>query len=112
MKTFLRKLGWAIQRPRKEADLRDELEFHLAEEADERKASGLDETLRSDGQTETALSPPNFMSLREGVDEQEIGAFSSVAGFMDTQLTLTGVGEARRVEATRIDARFFEVLGV
>ena len=52
------------------------------------------------------------MSLREGVDKQEIGAFSSVAGFMDTQLTLTGGGEARRVEATRVDAKFFDVLGV
>lgn len=43
MKTFLRKLSWAIWRPRKEAELREELEFHLAEEADERKASGLDD---------------------------------------------------------------------
>jgi hypothetical protein len=181
------KLSWLTQRKLKQAELRDELQFHLAEEADERKASGLDEddarfaarrdlgsvalvaedasaawgwpvlehfaqdlrygvralfrnpgfsiaavttlglgiglttaiftvvygmllrplalndpdtlmmlhTLRSDGQTEEALSPPNFMSLREGVDKREIGALSSVAGFMDTQLTLTGGGEAR-----------------
>jgi predicted permease len=43
MKAFLRKVGWAIRRPRKDAELREELEFHLAEEADERKASGLGE---------------------------------------------------------------------
>ena len=41
MKSFLRRLGWIARRSRKEAELRDELEFHLAEESDERKASGL-----------------------------------------------------------------------
>ena len=204
MHVFFRKLSWLIRRRQREAELHEELEFHIAEETEEQKAAGLVEraarfaarrdlgsralvaedtsaawgwpvleqfmqdlhygvralfrnpgfsiaavttlalgiglttaiftivygmllrplalndpdtlmmlhTLRSDGQTETALSPPNFMSLREGVEKKEIGAFSSVAGFMDTQLTLTGVGEARRVEATRIDALFFEVLRV
>ena len=36
-------------------------------------------SLRGDGQTGTALSPPNFMSVKEGADKREIGAFSSVA---------------------------------
>jgi putative ABC transport system permease protein len=204
MHPFFRKLSWLAQRKRKEAELRCELEFHLSEEAEERKTNGLTEndarfaarrdlgslaliredtsttwgwplleqfaqdlrhglralfrnpgftiaavvtlalgiglttaiftvvygmllrplalndpdtlmmlqTIRSDGEIESALSPPNFMSLREGVDKQEIRALASVAGFMDTQLTLTGVGEARRIETTRIDAKFFEVLGV
>jgi hypothetical protein len=204
MRAFFRKLGWIAWRRRKQAELRDELDFHLAEEIDERKAGGLDEddarfsarrdlgsialicentsstwgwpvleqfaqdlrqgvralfrnpgftiaavttlapgiglttaiftvvygmllrplalndpdtlmmlhTLRSDGQTETALSPPNFMSLREGVRNREIGAFSSLAGFMETQLTLTGAGEARRVEAAQVAAEIFDVLRV
>jgi putative ABC transport system permease protein len=41
MNTFLRKLTWLAKRSRKEADLREELEFHLAEEAEERKTAGL-----------------------------------------------------------------------
>lgn len=41
MKTFLRKLAWLLSRRRKELELREELEFHLAEEAEERRAAGL-----------------------------------------------------------------------
>ena len=36
-----RRLLWWLQRRRKEAQLREELEFHLAEEAAERQAEGL-----------------------------------------------------------------------
>ena len=204
MREFFHKLSWLIRRRQREAELREELEFHLAAEAEERKATGLADpearfaarrdlgnraliaedtsaawgwpileqfaqdlhygvralfrnpgfsiaavttlalgiglttaiftivygmllrplalndpdtlmmlhTLRSDGQTETALSPPNFMSLREGVSKRDIAAFSHIAGFMETQLTLTGAGEASRVYATRVDATFFDALGV
>ena len=38
---FLRKLTWLTKRSGKEADLRDELQFHLDEEAEERLAEGL-----------------------------------------------------------------------
>jgi macrolide transport system ATP-binding/permease protein len=41
MRSFFRKLTWWIQRRRKEDELREELQFHLAEEADERQAGGL-----------------------------------------------------------------------
>ena len=41
MITFLRKLLWSPVRDRKERELREELEFHLAEEAESRKATGL-----------------------------------------------------------------------
>jgi predicted permease len=41
MHAFLRKVGWIAQRRRKEEELRDELAFHLAEESEERKATGL-----------------------------------------------------------------------
>ena len=34
---FIRKLAWLTQRRRKEAELREELEFHLEEEAEERR---------------------------------------------------------------------------
>jgi macrolide transport system ATP-binding/permease protein len=38
--TFFRKLGWLLRRRSKEEDLRDEIAFHLEEEADERTAAG------------------------------------------------------------------------
>src|SRR5260370_40718815 len=41
MNSFLRKLIWLAQRRRKEEDLRDELQFHLDEEAEQRQAEGL-----------------------------------------------------------------------
>ena len=43
MTSFFRKFTWWMQRRRKEDELREELEFHLAEEADERQADGLTE---------------------------------------------------------------------
>jgi predicted permease len=41
MRAFLRKLRWSIERRRKEEELREELEFHLAEDADERRVDGV-----------------------------------------------------------------------
>ena len=41
MKSFFRKLGWLMRRPDKEAELQEELQFHLDEEAGERQAQGL-----------------------------------------------------------------------
>jgi macrolide transport system ATP-binding/permease protein len=41
MTTLFRKVQWWLQRRRKEDDLREELQFHLAEEIDERQAGGL-----------------------------------------------------------------------
>ena len=41
MISLFRKLQWWLQRRRKEAELREELQFHLAEEAEERRADGL-----------------------------------------------------------------------
>ena len=41
MTSLFRKFTWWLQRRRKEDDLREELQFHLAEEADERLADGL-----------------------------------------------------------------------
>ena len=43
MNAFFRKLRWLTERSGKEADLREELQFHLAEEAEERRADGLSE---------------------------------------------------------------------
>jgi macrolide transport system ATP-binding/permease protein len=43
MTSFFRKFTWWVQRRRKENELREELEFHLANEADERQADGLTE---------------------------------------------------------------------
>jgi putative ABC transport system permease protein len=41
MNAFFRKLQWFTHRDRREAEVRDELEFHLAEEAEDRRANGL-----------------------------------------------------------------------
>ena len=43
MNPFLRKLGWVVKRRQKEADLREELEFHLTEESEDARAAGLTE---------------------------------------------------------------------
>ncbi len=43
MISLFRKFTWWVQRQRKEDELREELEFHLANEADERRADGLTE---------------------------------------------------------------------
>ena len=43
MSSFFRKLSWLGRRRQKEAELREELEFHLQEEAEERRADGLTE---------------------------------------------------------------------
>jgi macrolide transport system ATP-binding/permease protein len=41
MTSVFRKFAWRLWRRRKEAELREELQFHLANEADEREADGL-----------------------------------------------------------------------
>jgi macrolide transport system ATP-binding/permease protein len=41
MASFFRKLSWLAQRRRKEDELRQELQFHLDEEAEQRQAEGL-----------------------------------------------------------------------
>src|SRR3954452_2442897 len=43
MSSFFRKLCWLARRPDKEAELREELQFHLKEEAGEREEDGLTE---------------------------------------------------------------------
>ena len=43
MASLFRKLTWWLERRRKEDELREELQFHLAEEAGERQADGLSE---------------------------------------------------------------------
>ena len=43
MTSLFRKFTWWLQRRRKEDELREELQFHLAEEAGERQADGLSE---------------------------------------------------------------------
>ena len=46
MNSFFRKLRWLTQRRNKEAELREELQFHLEEEAEQRQAEGLAEEER------------------------------------------------------------------
>jgi hypothetical protein len=42
MTSLFRKFTWWVQRRRKEDELREELEFHLANEADERQVRPTD----------------------------------------------------------------------
>jgi putative ABC transport system permease protein len=44
MNAFFRKLGWLTRKPGKEAELRDELHFHMEEEAEQRQGAGLTES--------------------------------------------------------------------
>ena len=200
MNTFLRKLGWLVSRRRKEDELREEIEFHLAAEADDRRANGLADdraryaarrdlgnvtlviedtratwgwlsaeqlvqdvryalrtiartpifsfgvvvilalgvglttamfsvvrgimlrplpfhepdrlvmlhTLQTSSGTEAAVSPPNFMSLRQ----EESRAFDHLASIVGIDLTLSGAGEARRVNGARVSAPFFNAMHV
>ena len=43
MNSLFRKLGWLRKRSDKEAELREELRFHLEEEAEQRQEEGLSE---------------------------------------------------------------------
>jgi macrolide transport system ATP-binding/permease protein len=43
MSSFFRKLRWLTERRNKEAELREELQFHVDEEAEERQAVGMAE---------------------------------------------------------------------
>jgi putative ABC transport system permease protein len=60
------------------------------------------------GDTEAAVSPPNFMSLRQ----EDSRAFEQLASIVGMATTVTGVGEARRVSAARVSAPFFDALRV
>jgi putative ABC transport system permease protein len=42
MNSFFRKLTWLLQRRRREHEIQEELQFHLAEETEERQAAGLE----------------------------------------------------------------------
>ena len=43
MKSFFRRLGWLARRSRKDAELREELQFHLEEETEQYQREGLAE---------------------------------------------------------------------
>src|SRR5260370_26937433 len=62
MTSFFRKLTWWLQRRRKEDELREELQFHLAEEAGDRQADGLSE---DDARWAARRDLGNVLLLRE-----------------------------------------------
>jgi macrolide transport system ATP-binding/permease protein len=64
MSSLLRRMRWWLQGSRKEAELREELQFHLAAEAEERRANGLrDDEARSAAQRDLG----NEARVREDV---------------------------------------------
>jgi macrolide transport system ATP-binding/permease protein len=62
MNPFFRKLRWLTERRRKEAELREELEFHLEEEAEQHQAGGLAE---DEARYAARRELGNFMLLQE-----------------------------------------------
>jgi predicted permease len=66
MISLFRKVRWWLQRRRKEDELREELEFHLAEEADERQADGESE---GDARWAARRDLGNAALVREDVSE-------------------------------------------
>ena len=56
MRNVLRKLQWLVERRRKEAELREELEFHLEEEREEQRAEGLRTTRPGPRRTATSAA--------------------------------------------------------
>jgi putative ABC transport system permease protein len=62
--SFLTRLRWWLQRRRKEDELREELEFHLAEEVDERQAEGL---AKNEATWAARLDIGNATLLREDI---------------------------------------------
>jgi hypothetical protein len=53
------------------------------------------------------FSPPDFLDV-----EREQQSFESVAAYVGVALELSGVGEAVIIDASRVSARLFDVLGV
>ena len=62
MTSLFRKFTWWLQQRRKEAELREELQFHLAQEADERQADGL---TKDQARSAARRDLGNVMLLRE-----------------------------------------------
>ena len=55
----------------------------------------------------STVSPPDFTDWRAGSD-----AFAGMAAYHGTSYALTGVGEARQVQALKVTGDFFTVMGV
>ncbi len=85
MNAFFRKLQWFAHRHRREAEVREELEFHLTEEADERTADGL-----SDEQAQSAA-------------RRELGNVAAIAE--DVRAAWTWPGFERMVQDLRFGLR-------
>ena len=60
MNSFFRKLRWLTQRPDREAQLREELQFHLEEEAEQRQAT---EQVRKERRALSATLDPEWVAF-------------------------------------------------
>ena len=61
----------------------------------------------SERRSDLNLSPANFVSLRE-----DSRAFTDLVVYGAAEMTLTGTGDPQKLQASRVSAGFFEVLGV
>src|SRR5207247_792474 len=62
MTSFFRKLRWLVRRRGREANLHEELQFHIDEEAEERASDGL---AKEDAQRSARLDLGNLTSVKE-----------------------------------------------
>src|SRR5881394_839305 len=65
------------------------------------------ESLPKLGWLDLSTAPAEFLDYREGNE-----VFSDIAAFTDQSLNLTGQGEPQRVQAARVSASLFPLLGV
>ncbi|MGH9162352.1 MAG: ABC transporter permease, partial [Vicinamibacteraceae bacterium] len=61
-----------------------------------------------EGESDYVLSPPQFMSLREG----GLSSFDGMAPVVEFDGSLVGVGDALRIDGRAVGAAFFELLRV
>ena len=90
MSWLFRKLMWCVQRRQKEDEFREELQFHLEEEADERRSEGMseDQALRA-----ARVDLGNVAMLREDIRTLWTWTFFE-------QLARGGAGEAASILRT------------
>src|SRR5258708_6964910 len=89
------KLASWLRRNQKERDLREELEFHLSEEADEREAGGLS---RDEARAAARRDLGNVMLRRE--DTRALWTWTLLEQFaQDTRYTLRTIARNRAVSA-------------
>jgi ABC-type lipoprotein release transport system permease subunit len=96
VRSWFRKLTWWVRRRRKEDELLEDLQFHLEEEADERRADGL----TGDQASWAAHRDRLLESFLFDLQPNDPGALASAVGILLSAALVAGYGPARK--ASRI----------